>query len=400
MVEKPSRFVYQDDWSIAHDGTKQPQKVRRCPRRPRDLWVFDFEENYDWDTIWNDAVQINNETVLLIGPPLYEHADWLRSNHPLYLKGTNRTLAMEVNELDRACVTTVKVPGPVEEIFVAGDHGEKSIRVNKPSWDFADKKVIVTISRNHPVSWLKQWIDYHRTVHNLDGLLLYNNRSTIYTSEELEAALIRPDMVIKVVDYDVPFGCMGGGDWEWQGKKGNFLPWDSDFAQYVMLEHAKWRYLHCAKLAINADTDELLYIKHNTLDGLAEYCMTSSNSVWLYKGTWIEPVDSRNGAVASDVPFEDRRFDHYWHTNNANQRGIGIKWMLNPRRNMGYQWHLHKTFGPHMMTDEIGFGHYLAMNTSWSWTRDVYNGDRSTLQEQGEVKAHLLRWNPGLEGKP
>lgn len=383
MVERLSRFVYPEEW-----------KVKRTPVRPKDLWVFDFEKNYDWDTLWNDAIRVNDSTVLLIGPPLYQHAEWLTTTHPFYAGSGMRMLDARVQELDRACLTTVTVENHVDELFLYGNTSQTTIKINQPSWDFAGKKVIVTISRNHPISWLRQWIDYHRVVHNLDGLLLYNNRSTIYTSEELETAISRPDMVIKVVDYDVPFGCMGGGDWEWQGKRGNFLPWDSDFSQYVMLEHAKWRYLHCADLAINADTDELLYIKHTTLDGMADYCKTSSNSVWLYKGTWIEPVDSLTGVVAHGVSFEGRRFDHYWHTNNANQRGIGVKWMLNPARNMQYQWHLHKTFGPHMMTNEIGFGHYLAMNTSWSWPRDVYDGDRSTLKEHAEMKSHLLRWNP------
>lgn len=382
MVETLSRFTFPTNW-----------QTRREPRRPHELRVFDFDENFDWDTVWNDAIQITPDTVLLIGPPLYEHAAWLHSKCSFEFPNHQGTLPCDVIELDRTCQTVVRVPGPTKSL-VLNYRGRHMISVNEPCWNFKGMKVIVTISRDHPISWLRQWIDYHRTVHGLDGLLLYNNRSTIYTSEELERSIARPDMVIKVVDYDVPFGCMGGGDWEWKGQQGTFLPWDSDFSQYVMLEHAKWRYLHCASLAINADTDELLYFKNTTLSSMAEYCQSSSNSVWLYKGTWIEPVDSTNGTIAGNVPFEHRRFNAYWHTNHSDQRGIGIKWMLNPGRNMQYQWHLHKTFGPHMLTDEIGFGHYLAMNTSWSWPRDVYKGDRSTLQEHGMMKSHLLQWQP------
>lgn len=369
------------------------ENAKRATVRPADLQVFDFEQNYDYDTLWNDAVQINDNTILLIGPPLYDGGRTVVKD--LHFSDGVVNSETSIQEMDRACVTTLRTTGRLDELRFSRMFGKSGvIEVNQPNMDFAGKKVIVTISRDHPISWLKQWIDYHKVVHDLDGLLLYNNRSKIYTSRELEMAISRPDMMIKVVDYDVPFGCMGGGDWEWNGRSGNHLPWDSDFSQYVMLEHAKWRYLHCADLAINADTDELLYIKHNTLDGMADYCKTSSNSVWLYKGTWIEPVDSLTGTIASEVSFDARRFDHYWQTNNSNQRGIGIKWMLNPQRNMQYQWHLHKTFGPHMMTNEIGFGHYLAMNTSWSWPRDGYQGSRSTLMEHSEMKSHLLRWNP------
>jgi hypothetical protein len=160
-----------------------------------------------------------------------------------------------------------------------------------------------------------------------------------------------------------------------------------------MLEHAKWKYLHPAKLALNADTDELLFIKHGTtLDQVADYCINGQNSVWLYKGIWIEPVDSNTGVIAKDVPHDDRKFSNYWHTQNGDGRGIGVKWLLYPQKNLQYQWHLHKTFGPHMMTDDIGFGHYFAMNTSWSYTRDEFTGDKNSLAEVPEIKANIQKW--------
>ena len=381
MVETLSKFNYPQDWGF-----------RREPTRPAELRVIDFENLYDYHTIWNDAIQVNQNTVLLIGPPLYGTAEWINNNCRIEDQQGNH-LYYRVVEMDRACVTVVMTNGWMDFMVFRDPQGLHTITLNRQSMDFAGKKVIITISKDHPISWLKQWIDYHRTVHNVDGLLLYNNQSTLYTSKHLESQISRDDMVIKVVDYDVPFGVMGGGDWEWQGRRGTYLPWDSDFSQYVMLEHAKWRYLHRAKLAINADTDELIYIKGASMDDLANYCESNADSVWLYNGTWIEPIDSRDGTVANTVPLDQRQFGDYWHTSHSNQRGIGVKWSLNPGRNMEYQWHLHRTFGPHKSTEFIGFGHYLAMNTSWSWPRDGYTGDRSTLLEFDEVKKNLEIWN-------
>jgi hypothetical protein len=346
---------------------------------------------YDYDSVWNDAVQINPSTLLLIGPPLYATADWLRSSCSL-TDASGNVLDWQHREMDRACLTMVRTNDWIDRINVRSPSSIDQMVVNHPSSDFSGLKVIVTISKDHPVSWLKQWIDYHRVVHNIEGLLLYNNRSTLYSSSDLEAQLRRDDMVIKVVDYDVPFGIMGGGIWEWKGRRGTHLPWDSDFSQYVMLEHAKWRYLHCAKMAINADTDELLYIKGATMDDLANYCESNEDSVWLYNGTWVEPIDSTTGQIANTVPFDQRLFENYWHTNHSEQRGIGVKWALNPQKNMGYQWHLHRTFGPNKSTDFIGFGHYLAMNTSWSWKRDEFLGDSSSLVELSEIKENLMTW--------
>ena len=380
MVENLSRFTFPIDWGFC-----------RTPARPVDLQVLDFEKLYDYQTLWNDAVQINQQVILLIGPPLYNTATWLK-NHCRFEEADGKLIPWIPIEMDRTCVIQLHTDKWTDLIFLNDKQHRHAIKINSPSLDFNNKKVIVTISKNHPISWLQQWIDYHRVVHNLEGLLLYNNQSTIYSSLELEQSLARDDMTIKVVDYNVPFGVMGGGLWEWQGRSGTYLPWDSDFSQYVMLEHAKWRYLHCAKLAINADTDELIYINGASLDNLADYCVDNEDSVWLYNGTWIEPVDSKTGIIANSIPFDQRSFSNYWHTNHSNQRGIGVKWALNPARNLQYQWHLHKTFGPHKSTEFIGFGHYLAMNTSWSWQRDGYQGDTNTLVEFEPIKNNIEIW--------
>lgn len=368
--------------------------LKRIPARPAHLQVFNFEENYDFDNLWYDAIQVNQETIILIGPPLYNTAQYLNM-HCHFEDQCNRLLEYSIQEMDRVCFTVIKTTADIEHLFLVDNYNsfkKTEIHFIKPTLEFQDKKVIVTISKNHPISWLKQWIDYHKVVHNVDGILLYNNQSTVYSSEELERELLRSDMHIKVIDYNVPFGCMGGGDWQWEGKSGNFLPWDSDFSQYIMMEHAKFRYLFCAKLVINADTDELLMLKNLTLDEFADYCQTSSNSVWLYKGDWIEPIDQKNNIEANSIPFDDRYFENYFLTTGSQQRGIGIKWMLAPKRNLNYQWMLHRTAGPHMLTDEITFGHFLAMNTSWSWERDKFLGNHADLQHHTLMKTFLDKW--------
>jgi hypothetical protein len=367
---------------------------KRIPARQQELWVFDFEKNYDWDNLWYDCIQINPNAILLIGPPLYSTKDWIK-NTCKFLDNNNQPLHFNFYEMDRVCITVLDTNIPVNNLRFVGQHGEVVIPVSQPSMEFNGKKTIVTISRDHPVEWLEQWIDYHLCVHGIDGFIIYNNQSANYTSQELQNALNRPDATIKIVDYDVPFGCMGGGTWEWNGKSGSSLPWDSDFSQYIMLEHAKWKYLHAALLAINADTDELLTIQspnNVSLDHIAAYCQVNSNSVWLYKGVWIEPIDSVTQQEACDVPYSDRKFYNYYQTTHSNQRGIGIKWMLNPQKNLTHQWMLHRTSGPHMETNEISFGHYLAMNTSWSWPRDKFTGKLENLSSFWPIKNNIDIW--------
>lgn len=364
---------------------------KRIPARPQELWVFDFEKNYDWDNLWYDCVQINPNAIILIGPPLYGTKEFIK-NSCRFLDDSKQPLNYNFYEMDRVCITVLEPSKDIDVIHFVGPHGDYEIAVSRQSMEFGGKKTIVTISKDHPIEWLEQWIDYHVCVHNVDGFLIYNNQSKSYTSEELQTKLSRPDTNVKIVNYDVPFGCMGGGDWSWGGKSGNYLPWDSDFSQYIMLEHAKWKYLHCALLAINADTDEFLTIPKASLDQVAVYCQVNTNSVWLYKGVWIEPIDSVTHQEACDVNYADRKFYNYWQTTHSNQRGIGIKWLLNPQKNLSYQWMLHRTSGPHMETNEISFGHYLAMNTSWSWPRDKFTGDVEKLVNHWGIKYDLDKW--------
>lgn len=379
-MEQCTKIKYPDYWNI-----------KRNTPRPIELRVLGFNELYDWDTLWYDAVQINPTTVLLIGPPLYDTKDYIQKH--CQFQSNKENLTVVFHELDRVCITVVSTKNNLETIDLITDYSRiLHIKVNPTQSDFFNKKTIVTISRDHPVEWLKQWIDYHKTVHGIDGLLLYNNNSSIYSSEELEQQINRLDMTIRVVDWPYPFGVMGGGNWEENGKSGTFLPWDSDFAQYVMLEHAKYRYLHSAELVINADTDELLITKSMSLQQICDYSKTSANSVWCYTGTWVEPVDMTTKTIAKSLDFRDRHFQNYYYTSDDNQRGIGVKWMLIPSRNLEYQWRLHNTTGPHMLTSDIGFGHYLAMNTSWSWPRDGYNKNIQDLKLFETMKQHLDRW--------
>jgi len=380
MTEILGKFSYPIEWGF-----------KRIPSRPKDLQVLDFNKNYDYDTIWIDVIQVQQDTILLIGPPLYNTAHWLNENC-IFIDEQNRSIPWVYSEMDRACVMRLSTHGWVKELRLVTPHGEYVLNVNHSTFDFADKKVVVTVSRNNPVSWIKQWIDYNKTVHNIEGILIYNNRSTIYDSIELQSLISRDDMIIKVVDYDVPYGVLGGGLWEWEGKTGTSLPWDSDFAQYVMLEHAKWRYLHCARLVINADIDELLIVKNSNLDSVADYCENGEHSVLVYDGIWIEPIDSITGEVASKLPFENRSFYNYWHTQYGDGRGIGIKWVLNPIKNLNYQWHIHKIYGPYVKTTEITYGHYFAMNTGWCYHRDNFDGDPATLVELEPLKRNLTMW--------
>jgi hypothetical protein len=381
MVELLNRCTYPDSWGF-----------KRVPRRPPELQIYNFEKYYDYDTLFADAVQINDNTVILIGPPLYEVSEWIKEecyfqDHMGQRLSFNLTYLAKANRIELAVFDYT-----MQDITLVTPRGNATIKVNPISMDFRAKKTITTVSQDNPIAWIKQWIDYHYTVHDITGFLIYNNNSTIYTSKELEKELERNDVTIRIVDYAIPYGALGGGHWEWQGRTGEEIPWDSEFGQCVMFEHAKWRWLHSSDLVINADIDELLVLPNKTLDELSRYMEDSPNSFWIYKGTWVEPVDTVTGEMAENIPMDDRNFGNYALISNDPHGGVLLKWMCKPGRNIVSQWFVHGTTGPHMVTNEITFAHYLPINTGWSYKRDLYTGGREELREWPELAKHLAVW--------
>ena len=179
-----SKVTYRPDWNH-----------RREPIRPIELRVLNFDMLYDWDNIWYDAVQVNPTTVLLIGPPLYNTKEFIINNS--YFTCGYNIVPYHFVELDRVCITVLTVENWTNSICMVARGQPIQILVARSQTDFQDQKTIVTISRDHPIQWLLQWIDYHKIVHGITGFLIYNNNSNQYSSEELQLDIIKKIIFVK-----------------------------------------------------------------------------------------------------------------------------------------------------------------------------------------------------------
>ena len=372
MVDKCSVIKYPDSWGF-----------KREPARPvtlrRDYFNgMQFDENFDWNNLWYDAVQIAHDCVLLIGPPLYDTKNFLTQN--CQFTANNCALSFNCIDMDRAGLTIVHVPGIVNELIL---HPSGTvIKVNTTSSEFENRKCLMTLQKDNPISWIKEWIRYNRDNYSIDGILIYDNQSTQYTAEELEFAIQTENVTVKVVEWYVPYGP--------QGFDCNYYnTWDSDYAQSSMFEHSKRRYLSNAQLAINCDIDELLVLKNTTLDYIIETIKKENLAGYIYRGKWIEPYDINSKVAANELSLNERSFANYYCI-DTNKRALdaGRKWMVIPNKSLNYQWCVHHTNAPMRENNEIYYGHYMPMNTNWSWNRDNYSADTSTL-----VVDHLLRHN-------
>jgi hypothetical protein len=328
-----------------------------------------FNDNFDWDNAWYDAIQVNSSTILLIGPPLYNDKNWIKSN-VIFQDDSGNSLPFQFGELDRVCYTAITTNKYLSSISMISNGHSIQIPINRNNGNMNGKKVMFTLQKNNPIPWIQQWITYHTKVHGVDGFLIYDNGSTDYTLEELERNLQGLSTYIKIVSWPYPYGPQGSDN----------APWDSDYGQYVMFEHAKWRYLTNALLVLNNDIDEFIVTNGIDLNSIMTHLQNNQIQCLRYKGIWIEPYDIVKNQSADVEPFNSRDIRNYYCTDPNNHRGIGYKWMLTPsNQSISYQWLVHHVNGQMMESDQLFYGHYLALNTNWSWRRDHFDGNVSDL---------------------
>lgn len=222
----------------------------RIPPRPVASRQPGYEDRFDRTTLFYDVFR-DGEDIELIGPPLLNLAEGLR---PLTLRGRGRRYARglrstALNRLHRHRLTGV--PGDVEHLRLRCALGSFRLEVGADLSDsFAGRRVLVTQSQDNPIPWISRWIDHHVRTQDIDAVLLYDNGSTAYDSDDLRSMLLRrPGLrTVSVVDWPYPWGPTGGPDGIW----------DSDYGQHGSWEHAWRRLCRTAETITFGDVDELI----------------------------------------------------------------------------------------------------------------------------------------------
>ena len=329
--------------------------VLREPRTPKHLRKdimthgYTYDEIFDWDTLFNDALDIGHGRTLLIGSPLYELKQLIKfevdgkpvrhSFHDL----TNVTLT-----LVEASAETLTIPHPKKDLV---------INVEKLCSDFEGLGCITTMQKNEPIEWIQDWVTYYYTEHNVRGFCVYDNNSDKYTVEELQESLDALNLdgaIIHVVNWCVP--------------KGPNVPplWDSSFAQFTMFEHSKYKYMWCAKFTLNHDIDE--YLVADDIHDVAEQLTKNKRGAIRYYSRNIDPYNESLGVSAHTLPPNERRAKDYYYYSDYNntdntvvEQRIFTKWLTIPEYAMEYQWRVHDFHGQNdAIVAQIDSGIYFA----------------------------------------
>lgn len=222
---------------------------RRAPRAVADRQAG-YDARFDELTLFYDVFR-RDGAVEIIGPPLLNLDEGLR---PMDLRASGRRYARAFSShaKDRLHRHRIDgIPAEVRTMRLRCPLGTFRLEIGEDlSPAFADRRVLVTQSRNNPLPWIADWVDHHVRTQGIDAVVLYDNASTSYRAEEIREMLrARPGLeAFSVVEWPYPWGPTGGPQ----------AVWDSDFGQHGSWEHALRRLCRSARTITFGDIDELI----------------------------------------------------------------------------------------------------------------------------------------------
>lgn len=351
----------------------------RIPDRPESLQDSAYKEQFDFSTIFYDVfLSYDERFAVCVGPPLANLEPVLEETTFAAGGASGHMAPCEkvIDPLDRCTRVWLALPPNKKDMLIGlGKLGKVVLPIGASYCDlFAGKRVLVTKQKNNQLDWIADWINLNQALHGIEAVLLFDNDSTAYSTQELLqylAGRVRLDLLC-LVHLPYPFGLVGGGSQQHlvQANSNLPLPWDSDFLNYGLLEIAHLRFLSCAKEVIWGDIDEIMLSEDGV--GISQRLAASHNGLLNVRGSAIQCVSSPG---ACDLEPQTRRsdvsafFQPPFHT--AEMPGSN-KWCfsaggVNPLGQLkvhDIQWH---PSDEPMPAEEQGlrFRHFLHVTTGW-----------------------------------
>lgn len=371
-------------------------RIRREPTRPVEFRGDDFARSFDDDTLFFDCFHVDEDRIALVGPSFFNLKPALEDMMVTALPAGHKC-AFSIDELERHGRVMVTAPVGTEalELTLAG-HSIR-VAVHPSGIDiFAGKRVLLTLSKNNHLHWVRDWIAYYVAVHGADAVLIYDNDSTNYTQEDLLETIsgINGVTAACVVKWPFKFGPQGDNH-------GRF--WDSDFCQHGALENARWRFLQKAASVSNCDIDELVVSRRQR--SLFACVEQNPFGVISYRGRWIMGTDLTPVAIDRQQRLH-RDYDTVLRQKWTFRYGIlprdrescPPKWTVVPAKcPPSAQWGVHSIYGwlpSRIPSRDFSYRHFREISDGWKYQRR----DRQKFDPAIHEEDHLLRAHYKIAG--
>lgn len=329
----------------------------RHPPRPYELRQDGYERFFDYKTVFYDAVRVSGDTAVLIGPPLLNLKAYLDRGRVLDAdSGHNCTTCYK--ELNRYAETWVSIFPDTRALIVDTALGVRRLELSDDKEAFKGRRVIFTVSRDNELIWIKDWMRFYRDVHGADGMILFENNSKTYSSQQLKSAVSEVEgfKSVAIVRWPYLWGPTAG-----KGKR-----WDSNYGQHGAFGVARWRFLQQAYGVCNCDIDELVVPEREGGDVFSE--ADNRGGVVFYGSVWT--VRDVGQEVKRNSYRQHKDYQFSLRTDNKLQN---LKYTLIPSK-LGNptQWQTHAIKGVQRdvnFSEELRTRHFMEINTSWKWNR-------------------------------
>lgn len=344
----------------------------REPPRPKSRRQEGYSEKFDFKTLFYDIFTCDGD-LALVGPPLFNLSS-ATDELQFSINGKKvDSFDIELKDIDRT--QNSYIVGVRKYLKNSGDNyleisglAESWQLKIKPSQSskYKDRRILATTQKNNRYEWIVDWILYYSQIHNVDTVIIYDNGSTEYSVENLQARLNNEQKIAKlkeivIVSWAYPYGPLAG---VWAGDKS--IKSDSDFCQISMFDHCKKMFAEQSELFVNADIDELLICR----DGLpiSDYMSRINKPFVKYSGRWIEAYQS-NKRIREDDDLP-RFSDFYYY--NTKKPSCTPKWTIKPKyfNNKALQWKTHHVVGlPYDLDDGLTHRHFRGISNNWKFQR-------------------------------
>ena len=344
----------------SHAALAVGNALRRLPRAPGRERPQAFHDAFDDRTLFYDCFRYRDGRILLVGPPPMNLRPALRAarfvaqpSGAVLRPSFHASLSVMITALAEAPAGTERIT-----VSIAGETLTLAVQPDVTG-ALAGRRLLFSVNKNNELGWIREWALWHARAHGTDAVVLFDNGSTRYGTEEIAATLadVPGIAAVAVPSWPVKFGPIDPAV--------TANPYWARFFQISTMSVALRRYGMGAAGLINCDIDELA----GTHSGASLYDLArqSRGGLVVFRGTWIEAT----GEGTRHRDYAERLADA--KAALSPQR----KWALDPGRawvkRLGvhpyWHWIEGRPLGAKSMPQDATYWHFKGINTNWKTRR-------------------------------
>lgn len=289
----------------------------RLSKVPSQYKTKDYDQKFDADTLWVDAVHSKGK-VVLVCPRLNNLRESLLTAQ-FRLDGVR--IKARIREYRRHALIELPAKYTPSRVSVRIGRWTGHSAINPTDAElFRARNVLFTLSKDNRLEWIHDWARFHARHQGADAVCFVDNGSTDYNVTQIEEAIREAGVAaVKVLRTPLPYGPRGERPYKLCDQ----------FLQTCIMNIARLRFLSQARAVLNCDIDELV---HSTGESVFDQALRSRFGFVRFQGSWRYPEPNLQGIT--------RHADHAFRRQESNP--CSEKWCLVPKGPLGsMQWRPH-----------------------------------------------------------